>query len=40
MPFGVTNVPSQFMHMINDVIAGYLDVFRHLGVLPYYGGAC
>ena len=27
MPFGVTNAPSQFMHMINDVLAGYLDVF-------------
>ena len=27
MPFGVTNAPWQFMHMINDVLAGYLDVF-------------
>ena len=27
MPFGNTNAPSQFMHMINDVLAGYLDVF-------------
>ena len=27
MPFGVTNAPSQFMHMINDVLAKYLDVF-------------
>ena len=27
MPFSVTNAPSQFMHMINDVLAGYLDVF-------------
>ena len=27
MPFGVTNAPSQFMHMINDVLARYLDVF-------------
>ena len=26
MPFGVANAPSQFMHMINDVLAGYLDV--------------
>ena len=27
MPFGVPNAPSHFMHMINDVLAGYLDVF-------------
>ena len=27
MPFGVTNAPTQFMHMINDVLARYLDVF-------------
>ena len=27
MPFGVTNAPLQFMQMINDVLAGYLDVF-------------
>ena len=27
MPFGVTNAPSQFMHMINDVLSRYLDVF-------------
>ena len=27
MPFGVTNAPSQFMHMMNDVLSGYLDVF-------------
>lgn len=27
MPFGVTNVPLQFMHMINDVLSTYLDVF-------------
>ena len=27
MPFGVTNAPSHFIHMINDVLAGYLDVF-------------
>ena len=27
MPFGVINAPSQFMHMINDVLARYLDVF-------------
>ena len=27
MPFGITNAPSQFMHMINDVLARYLDVF-------------
>ena len=27
MPFGITNAPLQFMHMIKDVLAGYLDVF-------------
>ena len=27
MRFGVTSAPLQFMHMINDVLAGYLDVF-------------
>ena len=27
MPFGVTNAPSQFMHIINDVLTRYLDVF-------------
>ena len=27
MPFGATNAPSQFMHMMNDVLSGYLDVF-------------
>ena len=27
MPFGVANAPLQFMHMINDVLARYLDVF-------------
>ena len=43
MPFGFTNAPLQFMHMINDVLARYLDVFvlvflgRHLGVFPYCG---
>ena len=27
MPFGVTNAPLQFMHTINDVLAGYLNDF-------------
>ena len=27
MPFGVSNAPSYFMHMINDVLAKYLDAF-------------
>ena len=27
MPFGVTNAPLQFMHMINDVLSRYLDIF-------------
>ena len=27
MPFGVTNAPSQFMHLVQDVLHGYLDVF-------------
>ena len=27
MPFSVTNAPSQFMHLVQDVLHGYLDVF-------------
>ena len=27
MPFGVTNAPSQFMHLVQDVLHRYLDVF-------------
>ena len=27
MPFGVTNAPSQFMHLVQDVLYKYLDVF-------------
>ena len=27
MPFGVTNAPSQFMNMINDVLSNYFDDF-------------
>ena len=27
MSFGVTNVPSQFMHLVQDVLHGYHDVF-------------
>ena len=27
MPFGVTNSPSQFVHLGQDVLHGYLDVF-------------
>ena len=27
MPFGVTNAPLQFMHLVQDVLHGYLDVF-------------
>ena len=27
IPFGVTNVPSQFMYLVQDVLHGYLDVF-------------
>ena len=27
MPFGVTNAPSQFINMMNDVLSGYLDDF-------------
>ena len=26
-PFGVTNAPSQFMNMMNDVLSDYLDDF-------------
>ena len=38
MPFGVTHAPSQFMHMINNVLDGYLDVFDLVflnGILAY-----
>ena len=41
MPFGVTNAPSQFMRMINDVLARYLDVFILMflnDILVYYLG--
>ena len=27
MPFDVTNAPSQFMHLVQDVLHGYLDIF-------------
>ena len=27
MPFGVNNVPTQFMRMMNDLLAEYLDIF-------------
>ena len=27
MSFGVTNAPSQFMNMMNDVLSNYLDDF-------------
>ena len=27
MPFSVTNAPSQFMHLVQDILHGYLDVF-------------
>ena len=27
MPFGVTNVPAQFMNMMNDLLGDYLDKF-------------
>ena len=27
LPFGVTNAPAQFMNMMNDLLADYLDVF-------------
>ena len=27
MPFGVTNAPSKFMNMMNDVLSDYLDDF-------------
>ena len=27
MPFGITNAPSQFMLLVQDVFHGYLDVF-------------
>ena len=27
MLFGVTNAPLQFMHLVQDVLCGYLDVF-------------
>ena len=27
MPFGITKAPLQFMHIINDVLSGYLDDF-------------
>ena len=27
MPFGVTNAPSQFMHLVQDMLLEYLDDF-------------
>ena len=27
MPFGVTNAPSQFMHLVQDILREYLDDF-------------
>ena len=27
MPFGVTNAPSQFMHLVQDILCEYLDDF-------------
>ena len=27
MPFGVTNAPSQFMHLVQDILRKYLDDF-------------
>ena len=27
LPFGVTNAPAQFMHLMNDVLKKYLDAF-------------
>ena len=27
MPFGVTNAPAQFMHLMNNVLRGFLDMF-------------
>ena len=27
VPFGVTNAPAQFMNMMNDVLADFLDQF-------------
>ena len=38
MPFGITNAPSQFMNMMNDVIFDYLDNFVLVfldGILVY-----
>ena len=38
MPFGVTNALSQFMHLVQDVLHGYLDVFVVVfidGILVY-----
>ena len=27
MPFGITNAPTQFMNMMNDLLGDYLDQF-------------
>ena len=27
VPFGVTNAPAQFMNMMNDILADFLDRF-------------
>ena len=27
VPFGVTNAPAQFMNMMNDILADFLDCF-------------
>ena len=39
MPFDVTNAPSQFMNIMNDVLSDYLDAFAFVfldNILVYY----
>ena len=38
MPFGVTNAPSQFMHLVQDILRKYLDDFVVVFIDDIYTG--